>query len=198
MLGTAILIKRNAISEETNKILVDEEKKNEKHFVLHEDGVGLRNADRWYPTEKEMYSETVIGIAKTLMEDKTMMDKVKSIPDLSWQVWKPNEPFSYEVQYTRYKSNGLDAYMWHFDHGNGQRRVLNYILYLTDDFDGGETDLSADLALNYDNGITAHKINYTIKPERNMLLMFPSWIMHRVRPSFSGGIRKTLNGHVQM
>jgi Rps23 Pro-64 3,4-dihydroxylase Tpa1-like proline 4-hydroxylase len=129
-----------------------------------------------------------------------MQDSIKSINDYSWATWRENVDFGYEVQFSRYESSGEDLYGWHVDCGSYDHRTLNWILYLTDDFKGGETEISPDTVLFEEDHetIRKHKACWSLKPEKNTLLIFPSYLVHRVRPSTDGETRKTLNGHIQI
>jgi len=76
-------------------------------------------------------------------------------------------------------------------------RILNYVLYLNDNFKGGELQLSDELISNTPPRDVKYNISTIIKQQRNMLVIMPAWTIHRVLPVTSGEPRLTLNGHIQ-
>ena len=92
------------------------------------------------------------------------------------------------LQYSKYKVGG--HYDWHMDSGPniGVHRKLSFVLGLSDpdDYEGGELELNA----------TGNLANATImKIKKGHLVVFPSYIAHRVTPVTSGQ-RLTLVGWV--
>ena len=72
------------------------------------------------------------------------------------------------------------GYDWHVDLGNGDSstRKLGFSILLNDDFEGGEF-------LVFNNGIQ------TVNLEKNQILVFPSFLPHKVNP-IKEGIRWSL------
>ena len=99
------------------------------------------------------------------------------------------EPF----QYTVYNKN--DFYNWHIDslsdsYDNNFIRKLSFTLCLNDDYEGGLFDLSIPNPKEEDN------TNFTIdlkKFHTGTLLVFPSFVWHRVN-KVTSGTRKVLVG----
>jgi len=90
----------------------------------------------------------------------------------------------HETQVTKYMKG--NSYMWHNDNHKG--RLFNYILYMNDDFKGGE------LALSYTSKKHIDKI---VTPKTNRLVVIPSFYWHKVRTILDGN-RYTVNGHIGM
>lgn len=146
---------------------------------------------------------------KSLTGDKTEVDQsVLSIrnSDISfipWDEWIPAimfsliqsanlEYFKYDIDYfetkvqaTRYSAEEEQFYGWHIDllDHTPKERKLSCSLLVNDDYEGGELQFSYN------------KWFQTIKPERGDVLVFPSWLPHRVR-KVKSGTRKSLVGWV--
>lgn len=102
--------------------------------------------------------------------------------------------YGYEsIQYTTYDGSEKGHYDWHMDSfidgqiprdmGGSDTRKLTVVMLLNDrnNFTGGE------FQLNMGKEINAETINF----ERGMLIVFPSFLIHRVTPVLSG-IRKSM------
>lgn len=88
------------------------------------------------------------------------------------------------LQFTRYAAPG-EHYDWHIDRGmNLGTRKLSLTLQLSDpdDYEGG--DLKLWFGGGEDEIITASR-------DRGVITMFPSWVMHRVKP-VTEGVRYSL------
>lgn len=87
-----------------------------------------------------------------------------------------------DIQYTKYYDNG-NHYNWHLDlgHGGSNHRKISITVQLSDpdDYEGGDFQIMAG-----PNPITLSKTKGTV-------LLFPSYLLHRVTP-VTKGIRKTL------
>ena len=90
------------------------------------------------------------------------------------------------IQIGQYPTGG--HYNWHVDGlgiepmsapGNefldGKVRKISFVLWLNDDFEGGEFEFHK-----------SHIKNNVIKPKQGTILLFPSWVMHRVKPVKKG------------
>lgn len=86
------------------------------------------------------------------------------------------------VQFTQYEGKDLGHYDWHVDCFANNHfafdRKLSGILALSnpDDYEGGELHLGPD---------------FVIKPEKGTMIVFPSFLYHKVAP-VTDGIRHTL------
>ena len=118
-------------------------------------------------------------------------------PDLAWHCNAPN----YQAAFTAY-SDG-DHYRWHADHNVEKwSRPLSFIIYLTDKkFTGGETCLSMTCGSSLpDDNEEPWKV---IKPKAKRMLMFPSYIYHKVnKVKLENDLpfeerRLTINGHLR-
>jgi len=92
-----------------------------------------------------------------------------------------NKEYNYDLsgmferpQLLKYKAPSV-GYDWHVDLGNGDAstRKLGFSILLNDDFEGGEF-------LVFNNGIQ------TINLEKHQILLFPSFLPHKVNPIKSG------------
>jgi len=90
----------------------------------------------------------------------------------------------HETQVTKYSTG--NNYMWHADNTGG--RLMNYILYMNDDFKGGQLAMSFTDKKHIDSVIT---------PKTNRLVVMPSFYWHKVKTIIKGE-RYTVNGHIGM
>lgn len=90
--------------------------------------------------------------------------------------------FVEDLQYTIYRPEG-DFYTWHMDSNNGvgSPRKLSLVLQLSDpaEYDGGELQL-----------MTSSEPT-TIPKKKGLIVAFPSFIVHRVKP-VTRGVRRSL------
>ena len=90
------------------------------------------------------------------------------------------------IQIGQYPKGG--HYNWHVDglglepisaHGNefldGKVRKISFVLWLNDDFEGGDFEFHS-----------AHIKGGVIKLKQGTIVLFPSWVMHRVKPVKKG------------
>lgn len=87
--------------------------------------------------------------------------------------WDFDLLFNEQVQMSKYKSDG-GFYDWHIDIAEPQdelQRKLSVSILLNDDFEGGEFDF--DLESN-------------VLTKKGSILVFPSFVRHRVRPVTKG------------
>ena len=191
-----ILLKENVLPElEFQRLLtiIDEN----KHEITPYEINTVAGFERWYP-EQSGCTE-IIRLAERMLDNQEWKREVASLPDLAWKRYAGDDQLGVNVQITRYQPNAHNQFKWHVDHIGDYRppRVLNYIFYLTDDFDGGELEISSvtDEQRHARSGVE-YPVAHRIKPKKNMLVMMPAWYIHRVLPVASGGSRLTLNGHI--
>jgi hypothetical protein len=96
--------------------------------------------------------------------------------------------YSFEnIKIKRYLPNSPDQFKPHVDVGNYEsaKRFLAFIVYLNDNFSGGETNI-----LTY---------NKEIKPKKGSLLVFPPlWThFHQGKPITSGNPKYILGSYLQ-
>ena len=90
------------------------------------------------------------------------------------------------IQIGQYPTGG--HYNWHVDGVgiepinapeneflHGKTRKISFVLWLNDDFEGGEFEFHK-----------SHTKDNVIKPKQGTIVLFPSWIMHRVKPVKKG------------
>ena len=95
--------------------------------------------------------------------------------------------FDGNVQATWYHGEKQDHYTWHTDNGNNTMRPREHgVLY--------ERKLSCSLVLSNPDDYVGGELQFhygrfffeTMKPEIGSIVVFPSWLPHRVRPIKSG------------
>lgn len=95
--------------------------------------------------------------------------------------------FCEKLQFTTYRGDDGDGghYDWHLDRGGSGRsgmppRKLSFVLMLSDpsEYEGGQLQIQ-----------TGPKLEI-LSPERGIVHVFPSWVLHRVTP-VTAGIRHT-------
>jgi PKHD-type hydroxylase len=144
-------------------------------------------------------SDAYVGIDRGKVEPKTRRSKVYWLPKTNefLQIYRlffelinrANQDFFHfrlseiveSIQYTVYNSDELGFYDWHIDMGPEKAdRKLSLVCNLTDpsEYEGGELQLHT---------------GQIIVPEREKgtVIIFPSYILHRVTP-VTKGIRRTL------
>jgi len=193
ILTVEIVIRKNVLKDSKMKEIMKEIEQNEDNLIV--DDRGFAKFDRWFPPS----GNKLIKIAEDMIFAEDIMSEVEKIRDLAWRWFVTSTNTGFEVQVTKYHLSPEYRYGWHTDNIadlDEKLRILNYIFYLNDDFEGGELQLSKSLNRKSFNDIQEFPVAFTIKPEKNMLVMIPSWILHRVLPVTSGSSRLTLNGHV--
>jgi PKHD-type hydroxylase len=107
----------------------------------------------------------------------------QAIRDLNAQIWKYElTGFSEAFQYTVYRGEEGGHYDWHIDHGPlPVQRKLSVSLQLSD----GDSYEGADLEFMAGNRIQP------APRERGAIIVFPSYVLHRVTP-VTRGVRKSL------
>jgi len=114
--------------------------------------------------------------------------------------WNFQHSVMEKLQYTRYSET--QHYNWHSDQKenpytkdevsmvelHGLIRKISFSVLLNDDYEGGEFEFEYGLP-DSDNRIK------TISPQKGLTILFPSFIMHRVKPVINGE-RRSLVGWV--
>lgn len=187
-----IVIRKNVLKNSQIEEIIKEIKKNE----LKTDDRGFSKFDRWYPPPGNI----LIKIAEDMIFTEDIMTEVDNSRDLAWRWYLSNNNVSFEVMITKYYLKPEYKYDWHTDHVTPKLtdkfRMLNYVFYINDDFKGGELQLTKSLERGIPNLNSDYPISLSIKPEKNKLVIIPSWILHRVTSVTSGSPRLTLNGHI--
>ena len=105
-----------------------------------------------------------------------------------------NLPGQWNLEYSAFESLQIGQYPkgghynWHVDglglddiqapeneFLHGKTRKLSFVLWLNDDFEGGDFEFHS-----------AHIKGGVIKPKQGTIVLFPSWVMHRVKPVKKG------------
>lgn len=86
--------------------------------------------------------------------------------------------FGEPLQLTNYHESDLGMYGWHIDLlSNGISRKLSVVLQLTDpnEYEGGDLQI-----------MTGSAKPFTVKKERGLVVVFPSYLLHQVTPVTKG------------
>ena len=88
------------------------------------------------------------------------------------------------IQYTEYHSTSKDEYTWHRDTNHITPRKLSIVIQLSDpsEYEGGDLQIK-------DYSVGENII--TIKKQKGQIVVFPSYLLHRVTP-VTRGTRKSL------
>tara|TARA_R100001443_G_scaffold98599_1_gene105640 strand:- start:378 stop:989 length:612 start_codon:yes stop_codon:yes gene_type:complete len=142
-----------------------------KHHHEHKNFNKVRNARiNWMSDEK--YKDDLMP----LYEEIT--GRIRCVNDNHWR-WVIDgwEPF----QYTEYDESYKGHYDWHIDYGykipqNELSRKLSFSLGISekDEYEGGELILKMSLD------------EQTIKLDKGEIIVFPSWMLHKVTPVTKG------------
>jgi hypothetical protein len=137
-------------------------------------------------SEQAGYEEATITTAAGFVLDKEVRDNARLIlddPELAVRLWQRAEPFlprrirNWQVigfnerfRFYRYDPGQKFAPHWDgfFRRDNGEQSQLTFMVYLNDDFTGGETKFYLD------NGMP----RLDVKPERGMALVFVHRQLH--------------------
>ena len=191
---TGIMVVDNFFTKEECETLI-QIGEDHPHYWRHESDFA-RNYVRIYPSDQLSYVPEMIDAGSRVATHTGLMQASEALRDLSWKGWRPNIQFGWEIQWTKYKTGGEQRYTWHVD--TAHQRLLNYICYMTDDFEGGETQIAIEHEYNKpDDKLDEYQVLHTVEPKQGRLLIMPSWLIHRVLPTKKGGDRITLNGHIR-
>jgi PKHD-type hydroxylase len=145
---------------------------------------GVINTGGQAPVTDETIRKTKVAWLDTKPELETIWGKFASVTaEVNAQFFHFDLDGFYEpMQICLYEEQTLGHYDWHTDVGPGMaNRKISVVVQLSDpsDYTGGE------LNLNGGNGII------TAPKEKNTVIIFPSFVLHRVTPVLTG-IRKSL------
>jgi len=148
----------------------------------------------------------ILAIVEQALYQRKFWEKAIGTPDMAWCCHLPR----YEANVTAYTDG--DEYVWHSDHLGSHAgtesdgsRALTFIFYLIDKgFTGGHTELSLNCGYNYIPKVGVTETWKSIEPKAGRLLLFPSYILHRVTPLTLKNKdapfierRLTINGHMK-
>ena len=149
----------------------------------------MRYLETGEPTESELagnYEENILNKEvrdnkEVSIDNEQLNNKLKMVFELSNQsIWNFNIQELEKVKILRYENGG--KYKWHTDCGAKETstRKLTAIVQLSDEtkYEGG----------NLEFGITdkSGKNNYTAPRTQGSVIIFPSFLSHRVTPIISG------------
>jgi len=139
-------------------------------------------------TEAKGYEAATINTRKGALADPDLRNNSRLIADdvelaaSLWQRLRPNVPgfisgrqaIGLNERFRFYRYEPSERFSGHSDapyrRENGEKSLLTFMVYLNDDFSGGETAFQ----------------NATIKPETGLALLFRHELFHEGRPVLSG------------
>jgi hypothetical protein len=160
----------------------------------------------WYSNEN-WHTSYILDIVNKLLFSKVMLETFDRLPDLAFRLVRKSN--KHEVQFSSYVN--MNSYDWHTDDSgktiqSWSNRILNYILYISNNasFSGGNLEICTEpIPLETDGKPTVEpKADIVIEPRKGTLVIFPSYILHKVSGVFDCKSenyldgRMTINGHV--
>lgn len=145
-------------------------------------------------SEQSGYEEATITTAAGFVMNKNVRDNARLIlddPDLAARMWENAEPFvpgrirdwqaaGFNERFRFYRYDPGQKFSPHWDgrfyRDNGEQSQLTFMIYLNDDFMGGETKFYVE------NGMP----RLEVKPERGMALVFVHRQLHEGAPVVQG------------
>jgi predicted 2-oxoglutarate/Fe(II)-dependent dioxygenase YbiX len=145
-------------------------------------------------SEKEGYNDATITTRAGFVMDKEIRDNARLIVDdvpLADQLWQRARQFlpgrdddwravGVNERFRFYRYDPGQKFAPHFDgchrRGNGEQSHLTFMVYLNDDFSGGETKF-------YDD---EQKPRVSVRPKCGMALLFIHWQLHEGAPVVTG------------
>ncbi len=139
-------------------------------------------------------------VTAKLMTEKAVWEASADLRDYAWKAYYTTMACRFEVALSRYSDGQF--YDWHCDHympkwkeEKTPLRILNFIMFLTDN-PGGELDVSTEPVT--EEYLEEYGFNFTpemtFPPKVGDMVIFPSYYVHRVRPTV--GVREVLHGHI--
>lgn len=169
-----------------------------EHFAIWQNGFSPEEIQKIVDTgELAEFNKGQVGSSTDAKVDDNIRDT-----DITWIAQSPENGWIYQrmsqiatrvnhdkyqfdlshfqpFQYGKYKPGG--HYTWHYDSGPNlpEHRKLSFVLGLTDPelYEGGE------LQLNVHGG---QETPHSMKLRKGDIVVFPSWVTHRVTPVISG------------
>tara|TARA_R110000822_G_scaffold141909_2_gene279767 strand:+ start:22 stop:636 length:615 start_codon:yes stop_codon:yes gene_type:complete len=188
------LLTDNEMKEfESELLLLDSQLQEEHNYGIA--GKNLSNYSRIYLDdlyEKNRSDSFILNVLTSKLFSDLIFSKLGRLEPFLRLI-----PFSnkHEIQYTVYEKGG--EYKWHLDSTYPDNRIANFILYINDDFEGGELELSFEnnIDIYHDDEQFNPPTHMVVVPKKNTLLIMPSDMWHKVKP-ITNGKRRTLNGHI--
>jgi len=148
----------------------------------HKDGSSFRNSNVTWIKDWSELENYIINIIKPVNQKYWGFNLTKFEP----------------LQYSLY--NEGDYYDWHSDqHGSkyadGMIRKLSFAINLNDDYEGGEFEVATLSGAKELPKINVMNLNKEDNLSKGSMVVFPSYIWHRVTP-VTKGVRKSLVGWV--
>lgn len=186
-----VFIIRNVFPEEENKKIHDEIIKNKDRFGDALVGLSVHPS----VVDKKIRSNTVAyydDIYNGRRMDSPLLSNIDGLftcKDFSCMMATSPYPLHmfqntnyHETQVSRYGDDN-QHYDWHVDNGNNIQRLVTFVYYPTDgNWSGGEIELSNTPVWK---GKSFSEETLKIKPEKNLGIIFPSNMPHRVLPTKS-------------
>jgi len=123
----------------------------------------------------------MLQYAYSVIYGEKITEKIKNTLDLAYN--KMIGRHQYSTVYSEYRES--QEYSWHVDAERDSNVFMSFIIYLNNDFEGGE------LVIKFD------KEELIVKPEVNKLVLMPAYLMHKINPikyNDKSNYRTTING----
>lgn len=165
---------KNAFSNDEIKYIIDQVPDDSLQFAKigdNEIDAKLRATKVFWLPRTEQFKHTYHKIAEMVTNANTNSFRFKL------------KAFREKIQYTVYKSDFKGHYSWHLDLGiNYTNRKLSIIVQLSDpnEYEGGDLQIWVDRAEPV-----------TVEKEKGTVIIFPSYLLHRVTP-VTKGTRRSL------
>jgi predicted 2-oxoglutarate/Fe(II)-dependent dioxygenase YbiX len=145
-------------------------------------------------SEQAGYEEATITTAAGFVMDKNIRDNARLLlndPELADRLWQRAQPFlprqlrnwhlvGFNERFRFYRYDPGQKFALHSDgyfrRDNGQQSHLTFMVYLNEDFTGGETKFY----------LANRMPRLEVKPERGMALVFIHWQLHEGAPVEQG------------
>jgi len=135
-------------------------------------------------------------VSNELLTNDHLIYSLRHYEDYSYRSFFNGFANKFEVSLVRYEQGS--AYNWHVDHPPipSLIRVLNYTIFLTDHCGGNVEFTTIPMSNKFveDHGWEALKAQAYIEPKIARLIIYPSWIVHRVTKTTK--TRDVLLGHI--
>jgi len=139
-----LVIEKNCLSERKLSEIMLEIEEHKDEFVPYESD--FLKYDRWYP----QLTNKLVSMIDLFLYSNELKKKASKYRDHCWRMFVSDSVSKFEVDVTKYYQSKNHKYEWHVDHlriEGRPGRILNYVLYLNDNFKGGELQFSDHLLI---------------------------------------------------
>jgi len=160
-------------------------------FVWWEGAFTQQELDILQEKAKRAAEVAQTGAGSDLSYRRSKVDWIGNAPDTEWVFKKLGEVvsilnakyfnfdligFGEHLQLTNYDNAEHGMYGWHQDYGVGASRKLSMVVQLTDpsEYEGGNLQIRTEKEPN------------TVRKQRGLIAVFPSYVLHQVTPVTQG------------